>query len=142
MGSSDVDAVSAIGGVVAKVSAAGGFAALKQIVETTHECVVVTQTESTKRATIRAFEKTEIARIKAAEKVLKNYFEQVFAERRNNFEELFSRLDQALDSGNGEVINAVVRGIVDIARTSPLADLGDLSQIRAALDDPDHVFEL
>lgn len=137
-----MDAVSTIGGAVAKASALGGLGALKEIVETAQECIIVTQTEGTKRATIRAYEQTEIARIKAAEKVLKNYFEQAFAERRNNFEELFSRLDQALDAGNGEAINAVVRGIVDIAKTSPLADLGDLSQIRAALDNPDHVFDL
>ena len=87
-------------------------------------------------------QETEVARIKAAEAVLKRYFEQVFAERRETFEELFSRLDQALDQGNGEVVSVVLRGIVDVARTSPLADLGDLSQIRAALDDPDKVWDL
>lgn len=128
--------------VGAKFSALDGFNALTQIVDATRECVKVTQEESTKRASIRAYEKAEVARIKAAEVILKNYFEQVFAERRANFEELFTRLDQALDAGNGEAINAVVRGIVDIARTSPLADLGDLGQIRAALDDPDQVWDL
>lgn len=132
----------AAGRVGAKFSALDGFNALTQIVDATRECVKVTQAESTKRASIRAYEKVEVARIRAAEAVLKNYFEQVFAERRANFEELFTRLDQALDAGNGEAVNAVVRGIVDIARTSPLADLGDLGQIRAALDDPDHVFDL
>ena len=71
-----------------------------------------------------------------------DYFQQTFAERRATFEELFSRLDQALDQGNGEVISVVLRGIVDVARTSPLAHLGDLSQIRAALDDPNQVWEL
>ena len=47
-----------------------------------------------------------------------------------------------MDNGDGESVHAVLRGIVDIARTSPLAELGDLSQIRAALDDPDQVWEL
>jgi hypothetical protein len=32
-------------------------------------------------------------------------------------------------------------GIVDIARTSPLAGIGNLSELRKALDDPDTVFE-
>jgi hypothetical protein len=36
----------------------------------------------------------------------------------------------------------MVNAVVDLAKTSPLADLGDLSQIRAALDDPDQVWEL
>ena len=34
------------------------------------------------------------------------------------------------------------QGIVDLAKSSPLADVGDLSQVRKALDDPDHVLVL
>lgn len=137
-----MDFANLVGQTVRTFSATDGFAALTQMVEAARECVGVIQTESTKRASIGAFEAAEVARIKAAEKVLRGYFEQVFAERRANFDELFARLDQAIDAGNSEAINVVVRGIVDIARTSPLADLGDLGQIRAALDDPDHVFDL
>lgn len=123
-------------------TALDGFAALGQIVDAAREFGAIYQTEHTKRAQLAAYEETEVARIKAAESVLKGYFEQVFAERRSNFEELFSRLDTALEDKNSEAVNAVMKGIVDIARTSPLADLGDLSQIRAALDDPNHVFDL
>ncbi|ALU94399.1 hypothetical protein WQO_14180 [Streptomyces globisporus C-1027] len=57
-------------------------------------------------------------------------------------EGLFARLDKALDEGNGEALQTVVRGIVDIAKSSPLVDIGDLSQVRAALDDPVQVWEL
>lgn len=124
------------------LTARDGFTALSQIVEAARECIAISQVESTKRSRIRAYEQTEVARIKAAEAILKGYFEQAFAERRATFEDLFSHLDQALDQGNGELISVVVRGIVDVARSSPLADLGDLSQIRAALDDPDQVWDL
>ena len=126
----------------APISALDGFAALGAMVEAARECITTHQVESTKRVKIRAYQETEVGRIKAAEAILKTYFGQVFAERQENFDELFSRLDQALDQNNGEVLSVVLRGIVDIARTSPLADLGDLSQIRAALDDPDRVWEL
>ena len=126
----------------APLTALDGFAALGTMVEAARECIKIHQVESTKRGKIRAYQEIEVSRIKAAEAILKDYFGQVFAERRGTFDELFSRLDQALDQGNGEAIGIVLRGVVDIARTSPLADLGDLSQIRAALDDPDYVFEL
>ncbi|WP_405625164.1 hypothetical protein OG933_02990 [Streptomyces sp. NBC_00016] len=124
------------------VRAMDGFAALNQIVEAARECIHIHEVESTKRARIEAYEATEVARIRAAEAVLKDYFAQAFAERRNIYEEMFARLDRALDEGNGDVLQAVVRGIVDIAKSSPLADIGDLSQVRAALDDPDQVWEL
>ncbi|MCV7056481.1 hypothetical protein H7I56_15070 [Mycolicibacterium gilvum] len=118
-----------------------GFDALNQIVNATRECIAVHQVEKTKRARLEVYETTEIARIKAAESVLRDYFAQIFAERRANFEELFTRLDTALEAQDGETINLVVRGIVDIAKSSPLADLGDLGKIREALDDPNQVWE-
>lgn len=124
------------------IGALDGFQALNELVGAARECILTHQVEKTKQVKLRAYEQAEVSRIKAAENILRSYFEQVFAERRSNFDALFTRLDQALDQGNGEAISAVVRGIVDIARTSPLADLGDLSQIRAALDDPDHVWDL
>lgn len=124
------------------VSSLQGFEALNQIVDAARECISVHQVESTKRARLQAYETTEVARIKAAESVLKEYFAQVFTERRSNFEELFNRLDAALKANDGETVNLMVRGIVDIAKSSPFADLGDLSKIRAALDDPDQVWEL
>ena len=126
----------------ASIAAVDGFAALNQIVEAARECINVHEVESTKRAKLAAYETTEVARIRAAETVLRDYFAQVFAERRNLYEELFARLDQALDKGNGEILHSVVRGIVDIAKSSPLADMGDLGKVRAALDDPNQVWEL
>lgn len=119
-----------------------GFQALNQIVEAARECLQIHEVESTKRARIQAYEVTEVDRIKAAETILRSYFDQVFAERRQIYQELFARLDRAINEENGEVLQDVVRGIVDIARHSPLADLGDLCQIRAALDDPDQVWDL
>ena len=55
------------------------------------------EVESTKRARIQAYEATEVARIKAAEPILRDYFEQAFAERRDLCDEMFARLDRALD---------------------------------------------
>ncbi len=126
----------------APLSAVNGFAALNEIVEAARECINIHEVEQTRRARIQAYEATEVARIKAAEAVLKDYFERAFTERRALYQEFFSKLDGALDEGNGEVLHDVVRGIVDIARYSPLSDMGDLNKLRAALDDPNQVWDL
>ena len=47
--------------------------------------------------------------------------------------------DRAIDEGNNEALHSVVVGIVDIAKTSPLTGMGDLSQVRAALEDNEQV---
>lgn len=118
------------------------FSALDQVVEGARECFLVHQEERSKRERLRVYESTEIARIKAGEEVFKRYFDQVFAERRHLYDEMFDRLDRAMEAGDGQVVAEALRGIVDIAKSSPLADIGDLSQIRTALDDPDQVWEL
>lgn len=125
-----------------QVQAVDGLAALNQIVQSAREFLMVHEEESTKRARLSTYQETEVARIKAAETVLHNYFSEVFAERRAVYDEMFARLDRALDEGNNEALHSVVVGIVDIAKSSPLADMGDLSQVRAALDNPNQVWEL
>lgn len=132
-------------GVVAVPNA---FAALMelvdvaQLVDTAREAVTVHQVENTKRVELRVYEVTEIKRIKAAESTLKAYFTHVFKERQRNFEEFFTRLDDALEKQDGAMVAQMVGGIVDLAKSSPLAAMGDLGQIRAALDDPNHVFDI
>lgn len=136
------DKTPTVGKVVGKVTPLQGLDALRQVVETARECFIIHEEESTKRARLHAYETTEVARIKAGETILREYFAQAFAERRHMVDGLFTRLDEAMEKGDGTAVHEVLRGIVDVARTSPLADLGDLSQIRAALDDSDQVWEL
>ncbi|MFL1592765.1 hypothetical protein NQ854_07675 [Rhodococcus ruber] len=131
-----------LGSVKRTISAVDGFAALSQLVTVAQECIEIHAVEQTKRARLHTYATAEIQRIKSAESIVKGYFEESFAERRTTFDALFSRLDQALEQENSQVISEVLRGIVDIAKTSPLADLGDLGQIRDALDDPDQVWDL
>ncbi|URM92948.1 hypothetical protein LUW76_00520 [Actinomadura madurae] len=69
------------------------FAALNQVVEAVRDCIRTHEEQATVRSRIAACEATEVARIKAGEAVLKDYFSQVFAERRSLYDELSSRLD-------------------------------------------------
>lgn len=44
--------------------------------------------------------------------------------------------------GDVATMQAVVTGIVQVAQISPLADLGNLTGVIEAMDDPEAVFEL
>ena len=121
---------------------ADAFAALSEIVAAAREYGRVRQEEQTKRAAIAAAEHGQVNRIHAAEKTLRLYFERVFAERAQTGEEMFARLDQAMDSGDPQMVHAVVRGIVDLAQASPLADLDDFGKFWAELGTDDNPVEL
>lgn len=129
-------------GPVRAVAPTEGFSALMQVVEMAQRGFVVYHEESSKRRRLDAYQETEVKRIKEASDRLRQYFDLAFAERRAVYEEMFTRLDRALDSENNEALHSVVLGIVDLAKTSPLANMGDLAQVRAALDDPDQVWDL
>ena len=124
------------------VSAFQGWNALQEVVNATRECIAIHEVERSKRARLEVYRATEIERIRAGETVLREYFSQVFAERKEVYHGLFARMDAALEAGDNEALSHVVLGIVAVAKTSPLADIGDLRQVRAALDDPDQVWEL
>lgn len=128
-----------VGGAVGKLNPADAFNALHQIVAVVRESIQIHEAESTKREKLKTYREIEVARIKASEKILQDYFDRVFEERRETHRRLFESLDQALESGDVAAMQAVVGGIVEIARTSPLAGLGNLGELRRAMDDPNDI---
>lgn len=120
------------------VTGMDAFTALNNMFTATSDYLKIREQEQTKRAQIDTYATLERERIRAAEAVLRNYFEQVFAERDSNFRELLSRFDQATEGGDAQAMSHAMSAVVALAQRSPLADLGDLGQLRKALDDPDH----
>lgn len=133
------NSVGASGGRVPSMTA---FDALKMLVDGTQQYVEIRETERTKRRVLETYEKVEVKRILAAEDLLRQYFDSVFEERSQNFEKILQRYDEAVGRGDGTAAAGALQALIDLARESPLSQLGDLGQLRAALDDPDHVWEL
>lgn len=134
-------AAEGLAAVVEKITAADAFSALHQIVEVVRESIQIHQTESTKREKLRTYRETEVARIAASERTLREYFDRVFDERRETHRHLFESLNLALAAGDVTAMQTVVGGIVEVARTSPLAGIGNLGELRRAMADPNTVFE-
>ena len=124
------------------LGAVDALGALNNVVDGTLDYLRLREEEQTKRKTIDAYATVEVARIQQASSLLKDYFGRVFAERSTTIDGLFGHLDAAMASGDSTAAAAALEGIVDLAKSSPLAAMGDLTQVRKALDDPDHVWEL
>ncbi len=115
--------------------------ALTSIVTATQDYLQLRQREVSKRAEIEAYTTLETARIQGAERILHDYFRQVFAERKTNFEELLSRFDRATEAGDATAMSQTLSAVVSLAGQSPLAALTDLGELRKVVDDPDHVWQ-
>lgn len=125
-----------------EISGVDALAALTQLVTAARESIEIHETESTKREKLRTYRETEVRRIKSSEKVLKDYFDRIFAERATTHAKLFASLDVALENGDTSALQTIVGGIIEVARTSPLAGIGNIAELKRAMEDPDAVFEL
>jgi uncharacterized protein YecA (UPF0149 family) len=115
---------------------------LNEIVQAWTDYLKIAEEERTKRRDIEAWEKVTLAAIKAKRDILINYLEYSFDERAKNFQSLFQAVDQAMASGDNQQLSLTLHTITELAKSSPFKDLADLSTIKAALNDPNHVWEL
>jgi len=134
---------------VAKVTQPAGagspmeaLAALNNVIDAGREYFKLREQHRKTRAQIDAYQSLETERVRAAERVLTFYFDEVFKERAGNFRELWTRLDAAAEAGKDDIVRDVLGAIISLAQTSPLSGLADLGAVRAALDDPNMVWEL
>ncbi len=114
---------------------------LEQMVSAYTEYLTIAEQERTKRRDIEAWEKEAIARINAQRDLVITYLDRSFDERAETFRALFGVVDNALSEGNNEQLALALNSITEIAKSSPFKDLANLSSVRAALNDPNHVWE-
>lgn len=114
---------------------------LQQMVSAYTEYLTIAEQEGTKRRNIEAWENESITRINAQRDVLMTYLERSFDERADNFRALFDVVDNALVSGDNEQLALALNSITEIAKSSPFKELANLNSVRAALNDPNHVWE-
>ncbi len=79
------------------------------------------QIEETKRHEISAKRDVALERIRAQRDVMESYLSKIFEERQGVIHNLFERMDQAIESGNNELLDKTMSGVLDYAKTSPLA---------------------
>jgi hypothetical protein len=117
---------------------ASGTDALQQVYAIYSEYKQIAQQERTKRREIQAWEKENVAKIKAQRDLLMEYLDRSFDERAKNFSQLFEVVELAMASGNNEQLGLALHSITELAKSSPFKELANLSSVQAALADPNH----
>lgn len=99
---------------------------LKMVVEVHKENHRVTEIETTKRKQIQAYKEVELAKIKSQRKILEQYFEGIFSERKLMINGMFDALDKGIETNNLDLIQQSLGSVVAIAKESPLAGVQNL----------------
>ena len=110
----------------AAIPAEAATNALTRLIETHHEYKKIAAQEKTKRAAIEAWKDVRLTELKNQQEILRLYLDSTFKERRQMINGLFETLDKGMETGNLDVIDKAVNGIVSIAKDSPLQQVDKL----------------
>lgn len=134
---------------VIKSAADGGFqdpgelmAALNALGEVANETVKYVAEQETKQEEIRAKRDVAIAQINATSEYIKAYLDKTFDERSTIFSKQFEVLDEALRTGNTEMLAMSLQSINALAAQSPFKSLADIGQVQQALSAGDTEWDI
>ena len=115
--------------------------AVKDLILMAGEVRKFEEAQITVRTDIAARRDIAIANIKAQEAALLAYLEKSFDERRDNFQALFSIVDDALEKDNMQALALSLESIIKLADSSPFKDLQSIEATATALTNPDHEWD-
>ena len=111
------------------------MAALTTLANVSNETIKYVAEQETKREEIRAKRDVAIAQINAMSDNIKLYLEKTFDERSAIFSKQFEAVDEALRTGNTEMLTLTLNSINSLAASSPFKNLADIVQVQQALTD-------
>ena len=89
--------------------------------------------QKTIRTEIRANAAVEITKINAMADMVRDYLKRSFDERAGLFDNYFSVLDKALESGDNTLVAQTLQSINSLASSSPFKDLADIGKVSTML---------
>ena len=98
-----------------------------------NETIRFCEEQKTIRAEIRANADVEITKINAMADMVRDYLKRSFDERAGLFDNYFSVLDKALESGDNTLVAQTLQSINSLAASSPFKDLADLGKVSTML---------
>jgi hypothetical protein len=111
------------------VNPSGGLVAMLQA---WHSYRQTREVEETKRIAIRAHAEVEIVRFREQAQLMRECFQMIFAERRENFDRSFNLLEAGLAKGDDRQIEAALSVILTLVKESPIRQAAEV--VRAIKD--------
>lgn len=116
------------------ISACDAVSAISMMGTEIAKAVQVCQIEETKRTEIKARMEVEVTRINAISNLLSDYLNKTFDERADLFNNYFSVLDKAIESGDTALMSATLSSINSLAAQSPFKNLADITTVQRQLE--------
>jgi len=86
----------------------------------------ISEQHHTIRKNIQSEKEIRLEEIREKSKLIKEYFNNSFKERRENFDKMFDKLEEALKSNDTNAITVYSNMIIETVKTSPLDNIKQL----------------
>ncbi|AKQ65943.1 hypothetical protein A176_002855 [Myxococcus hansupus] len=112
-----------------------GIAEVLDGLKTVADCIRDIHKEKTEQVRIQMAAHVDVERIHANRDVLLHYLDRSFDERKENFRQLFERLDTAIATNNPQLTGALLESVLKLADSSPFKALADVASTREVLSE-------
>lgn len=115
--------------------------AVKDLILMAGEVRKFEEAQITVRTDIAAQRDIALANIEVQKAALMTYLDKSFDERKENFDRLFSVVDDALEKDNMQELALGLESIIKLADSSPFKNLESIEATASALANPDHEWD-
>lgn len=109
--------------------------AISRMVEQANETIKFCEQQETIRTEIRANAAVEIEKINATANLIRDYLNRSFDERAGLFDNYFTIVDKALETGDNTLLAQTLQSINSLASSSPFKDLADINKVSSMLSE-------
>ena len=109
--------------------------AISRMVEQANETIKFCEQQETLRTEIRANAAVEIEKINATANLIRDYLNRSFDERAGLFDNYFTIVDKALETGDNTLLAQTLQSINSLASSSPFKDLADVNKVSSMLSE-------
>ncbi|MBD5191407.1 MAG: hypothetical protein HDS88_00795 [Bacteroidales bacterium] len=109
--------------------------AISRMVEQANETIKFCEQQETIRTEIRANAAVEIKKINTTANLIRDYLNRSFDERAGLFDNYFTIVDKALETGDNTLLAQTLQSINSLASSSPFKDLADINKVSSMLSE-------
>ena len=124
------------------MTSADVLSCIKELCQSAIEAVQYCELQETEREQIRSIPDQNIEIIRSQRELIMHYLDRSFDERKMLFDRHFTIVDEAIKTGNNQLLAIELQQINELANSSPFKALSDMKSLQDTLSKPGSIIDI
>ena len=124
------------------MTSADVLSCIKELCQSAIEAVKYCELQETEREQIRSIRDQNIEIIRSQRELIMHYLDRSFDERKMLFDRHFTIVDEAIKTGNNQLLAIELQQINELANSSPFKALSDMKSLQDTLSKPGSIIDI